>query len=208
MHKSLVIALICLLAPIINGEERQTTAIARSPDGHWEYRYTDDIEGVIVKAGTTEIVLDVADNIPRPQHATVLWAPDSKRFAFTASPPHVSHTSFDTTTVYQLRGNKWEPADPIANEESHVPQVTQLMKGRLPQSKDLQRMYKSSPIRDIVRAVKWIDGDSLVIRAHAEWDRKRKPDYAAFLLTLKFDAEGKWKIVKTEDVTNRKEDEE
>lgn len=199
-----IVVLLCLL-PQMQGEDRKTESTARSPDGQWEYRSTEYIEGGIVEAGTANFVVYLADNVPYPQHATVLWAPDSKRFAYTASPPHPSHTSYDVTTVYQLRGDEWQPAEPLVEEATDVPQVTQLAKERLPKSKREQRIWKSSPGRDVVRAVKWIDADTLVVDAHAQWDRERKPDYAAFLFTLKFDTEGKWKIVRTEDVTNKKE---
>ena len=208
MPRSFAILLLCLLPRFIHSEDLKTETTALSPDRQWEYRYTEHIEGGIAKAGTTEIVLDLADNVPHPQDATVLWAPDSKRFAYTCSPPHASHTSYEITTVHQLRGDEWKPAEPITKETSHVPQMTQLAKDHLPKSKRQQRIWKSSPIRDVVRGVKWIDADTLVIRAHAEWDRDRGSDYAAFLFTLKFDAKGKWKIVKTEDVTNQKEDAE
>lgn len=208
MPKAFVILLLCLLPRFLSGEERKTETTARSPDGQWEYRYTEYIEGGIVEAGTTEFVLYLDENVPHPQDATVLWAPDSKRFAFTCSPPHASHTNYEITTVYELRGHDWKPAKPITDEESHLPQVTQLAKDYLLKGSRERQRWKSSPVTDVVRACKWTDANTLVIRAHASWERKSAPSYAAFLFTLKFNAEGKWKIVKAEDVTNQKEDDE
>ncbi|HEY4271854.1 MAG TPA: hypothetical protein VGM65_07600 [Candidatus Udaeobacter sp.] len=47
--------------------------------------------------------------------ADMLWTPDSKRFAFNYSPYHPHHTTYETVTFYQLRGDKWvalhSPAD-------------------------------------------------------------------------------------------------
>lgn len=205
MRKSFVILLICLLPRFIDGADEKTEATARSPDGQWEYRYTEFIAGGIAKAGTTEIVLDLADNVPRPQEAKVLWAPDSKRFAYTCSPPHASHTIYEITTVYELRGDEWQPAKAITDEESNVPQVTQLAKDHLPKGSRARALWKSSPVSDVVRAGEWTDADTLVIRAHASWERKSAPKHAAFLFTLKFDADGQWKMVKTKDVTNMEE---
>jgi hypothetical protein len=208
MRRSFVGVLLCLVPAFLHGEEKYPVKTRDlSPDKQWEYRYS-EIEGGIAKAGTTESVLYLDENVPHPADATVVWAPDSKRFAYTASPPHASHTNYKTTTVYQLRGDEWKPVDPISDEDSHVPQVTQLAKDQLPKSKAAQRVWKSSPISDVVRAVKWTDADTLVISAHGSWERGRPPNYVAFLLTLKFNAEGKWKIVKSENVTDKKEDDE
>jgi hypothetical protein len=160
------------------------------------------------QAGTTHTLVDLAVNVPRPENSKVIWAPDSKRFAVTYSPPHVSHTTFETTAVYQLRNDKWEPLEPLVDEESSMPQVTQLAKDRSPKSRSERRMWKSSPIRDTFKAREWLDANTLVIRAYAEWDRASAPSHAAFLFTFKFDAEGKWKLVKSEDITHKVEDAE
>ncbi len=208
MRKPFVILLMYLLPHFIDGADEKTEATALSPDGRWEYRYTEFITGGIAKAGTTEVVLDLADNVPQPQEAKVLWAPDSKRFAYTCSPPHASHTTYEITTIYQLHGEEWQPAEPLTEEASEQPQVTQLAKDQLPKGHRERQRWKSSPVSDVVRAHKWTDADTLVIRAHASWERKSPPDHAAFVFTLKFDAVGRWKIVKTENVTNKEEDED
>src|SRR5436190_607471 len=47
-----------------------------SPDKQWEYHS----DARIVKAGTSQAVLDLSKS--EPENAKIVWAPDSKRFAF------------------------------------------------------------------------------------------------------------------------------
>ena len=54
-----------------------------SPDKRWEYQ-PDESAPKIVKAGTDEVALDLSDQPAGNgfSSATVIWAPDPKRFAF------------------------------------------------------------------------------------------------------------------------------
>jgi hypothetical protein len=53
-----------------------------SPDKKWEFTGGD--EPKIVHASTNEVALELSDacTVGSPGESTVLWAPDSKRFAF------------------------------------------------------------------------------------------------------------------------------
>src|SRR4029077_15321034 len=78
-----------------------------SPDKQWEYQWPDGEKPVILKAGTTQTVLDLSENEAVPfqwaSEAKVVWAPDSKRFAFN----YRAGSRYNTTALYQLRGDKW-----------------------------------------------------------------------------------------------------
>ncbi len=76
-----------------------------SPDKKWEYKpATNDRGPQIVKAGTDEAAGDLSCDISTcGDGARVLWAPDSKRFAFSWGQGRTHQTSF-----YQLRGDHWE----------------------------------------------------------------------------------------------------
>jgi len=77
-----------------------------SPDKQWEYQWPDGEKPVILKAGTTQTVLDLSENEAVPfqwaSQAKVVWAPDSKRFAF-----NYGHGRTHQTLVYQLRDDQW-----------------------------------------------------------------------------------------------------
>jgi len=55
-----------------------------APDKQWEYRCAEGHWPEIVRAGTTQVVLDLSEDlsVPHATEAEVVWAPDSKRFAF------------------------------------------------------------------------------------------------------------------------------
>src|SRR5438093_558877 len=51
-----------------------------SPDKQWEYHSAERER--IVKAGTSQTVLDLSEELPDLENAKIVWAPDSKRVAF------------------------------------------------------------------------------------------------------------------------------
>jgi len=84
----LVLAGACAITCVFsNAQESQSPAeehISISPDKKWEYKpVTNDRKPQIVKAGTDESAGDLAcDYSNCGDGARVVWAPDSKRFAF------------------------------------------------------------------------------------------------------------------------------
>src|SRR5438093_1160481 len=51
-----------------------------SPDKQWEYHSAERERNV--KAGTSQTVLDLSEELPDLENAKIVWAPDSKRVAF------------------------------------------------------------------------------------------------------------------------------
>ena len=88
----------------------------------------------IVKTGTTEVVVDLDEDLegdsPDANRTEVIWAPDSKRFAFNYSPAHPHHITYETVTFLELHGDKWVALHSPADEAS--PQLAQFGKGHLP----------------------------------------------------------------------------
>src|SRR5437867_2235091 len=96
-----------------SGTPRTFASDWMSPDKQWEYKLVDGNSPEIkfpeiVKAGTTQVVLDLDKELKVSSPERLNWAPDSKRFAFTySSPPHARNTTYATVAFYQLRGDKW-----------------------------------------------------------------------------------------------------
>jgi SMP-30/Gluconolactonase/LRE-like region len=174
-----------------------------SPDKQWEYRCADSHWPEIVKAGTTQVVLDLSEDqsVPHATEAEVLWAPDSKRFAFNYSPPHTPHTSYETIALYQLRGHKWVALRSPVAETSERTQLAQLAKEHLPKSGYPRRV---EPLRDILKVRNWTDANTAILYAYCVWvGSGSRSSEASFLFTLKFDPEGNWKIVKTHQMSDK-----
>jgi hypothetical protein len=174
-----------------------------SPDKQWEYRCVDGNWPEIVKAGTTQVVLDLSEDqsVPHATEAEVVWAPDSKRFAFNYSPPHAPHTSYETIALYQLRGDKWVALRSLVDETSESAQLAQLIEKHLPKNGYPRR---AEPFRDILKVRNWTDANTAILYASSVWvGSGSRSSEASFLFTLKFDPEGSWKIVKTHQMSDK-----
>jgi hypothetical protein len=186
------------------------TSSSLSPDKQWEYKCAEYGLGQcapeIVKAGTTQVVLDLAD-LPSgsdAKQAEVVWAPDSKRLAFNYSPPHAHHTTFESVAFYQLRGDKWIALHSPADDIKEGSQLAQPLKEHLPKGFNPRRC---TPNRDVLKLRNWTDANTAILYAPC-YARASGQLEAAFVFTLRFDDAGKWKIIKTHQVSKKELEEE
>jgi hypothetical protein len=185
---------------------RSTFAAERiSPDTQWEYQYSaDGANARIAKAGTTETVLDLSKEVPSQwaKEAKIIWAPDSKRFALNYKADDSSYT----TLFCQLRDEKWTALrSPVTKQTTElvdrVPSA-QLRKMRLPKK---ARQSRDSITWDVTQ---WTDANTAILYAYSSWSVGGVSDLGPhFLFTLKFDANGNWKIVKTHHMADDEIDE-
>jgi hypothetical protein len=183
-----------------------------SPDGKWELRAgaageQDDF--VIAKAGSDETSLvlseeEYADGLAEalgraPGYANIVWAPDSKRFAFNLQPGK----AYQTAQFYQLDGDTWRKLDSL---ESNAATFAPLDRSMARQKKKLKLPPEDGgwPIMTSWQVRKWIDPGSALLYAHSEKTfeikNETKSVRASFFFTLKFDHVGKWEIVRTREV--------
>ena len=181
---------------------------ATSPDKQWEYRWPLGKSPGILKAGTTQAVLDLSKDLkvdlPFASEAMVVWAPDSKRFAFN----YRAGSRHYTTALFQLRNNKWVPLRSPETHDTSKPleraMAAQLRELGLPRKPDPRSLSDVTSVRELRE---WVGPDTAILYcSSAEEVRPKKESGernkvgADFLLTLKFDAEGNWKIVKTREI--------
>ena len=194
------------------GRISSSGASSVSPDKQWEYKCDeyglDQCAPEIVKAGTTEVVVDLDQELgvsgPDTKETEVIWAPDSKRFACNYSPLHAHHTLFQSVAFYQLRGDKWVAVQSPAAEESKGVQLAQLGKGDLPKDFNPRRC---APNRDVFKVRNWTDVNTAILYAPC-YGRTSGELEAGFLFTLKFDTAGKWKVVDTHRMSKKEFGEE
>src|SRR5438552_5117238 len=169
-----------------------------SPDKQWEYHS----DARIVKAGTSQAVLDLSKS--EPENAKIVWAPDSKRFAFNYGQT-CKHCTYDTIAFYQLRDEKWVALRSLVDERSERGQLAQLAKEHLPKSAHERRIWRSQPTHDLLKVREWIDANTAILCAYSQWFMGDEQGHleANFLFTLKFDADGNWKIVKTHRMSDK-----
>jgi hypothetical protein len=171
-----------------------------SPDKKWGYIGGDTPK--LVKIATGESVIDFFEQrnpgtAPAGEDPEVLWAPDSKRFAFNYSPMHAHHMTFQSIAFYQLRGDKWVPVDSPA-DETKGPQLVHFGKGHLPKHFDPRHC---APEWNIMKFRKWSDANTAIVYAPCYGRTSGKLE-AGFLFTLKFDDAGNWKITKTHQMSD------
>jgi uncharacterized protein YecT (DUF1311 family) len=170
---------------------KSTFARSGSPDQKWEY--VGGEEPKIVKAGTNEVAVDLDGS------GGLDWAPDSKRFACYSGGGGRSHTTF----LYQLRGDEWkelkEPIDAV-HEILNKAIAAQVKKSGLPKKTDLRLIWETLEVR------RWVDSNTAILYAGlhevARENSERRFD-VDFVFTLKFDADGNWKIVKTHQLSDK-----
>ena len=206
------VSLLLPLAPLHAQTLASSSASSVSPDKQWEYKCDeygpDQCAPEIVKAGTTEAVLDLDQELsvsgPDAKETEVIWAPESKRFACNYSPLHAHHTVFGSVAFYQLRGDKWVALHSPADEASERVQLAQLGKRHLPKDFNPRRC---APNRDVFKVRNWTDANTAILYAPC-YERPSGELKAGFLFTLKFDSAGNWKIVKTHQMSKKELEEE
>jgi hypothetical protein len=193
-------------------EQKKPQARSVSPDGKWEFRAgaageQDDF--VIAKAGSdeTSLVLSeeeyvdgLAEALGRaPSYANIVWAPDSKRFAFNLQPGK----AYQTAQFYQLDGNTWRKLDSLESNAATFEPLERSM-ARLKKKLKLPSDDQGWPIMNSWQVRKWIDSSTALLYAHREKAFEIKNETqsvgASFFFTLKFDPVGKWEIVRIREV--------
>ena len=183
-----------------------------SPDKKWEYQ-SDESAPKIVKAGTNEVALDLSDQPAGNgfSFATVVWAPDSKRFAF-----NYGQGRTHATSLYQLRNDKWvalkSPSEDNEIEKRANDIVADQLKAQGLSEKKLSKQGKY--LRLIwwtVNVDRWIDSNTAIAYASLRQVVARRDDPGEMddgcgtdlLFTLRLDGAGTWKIVKTHRMSEK-----
>ena len=208
MKRLSVLSYLCLstlLGQPLNGQQSaRAESSSISPDKQWEYKCAEfglnQCAPEMRKSGTDELAVDFDEvNVydPEAAEARVVWAPDSKRFAFNYSPPHPHHTTYKTVAFFQLRDEKWvvlrSPEDTLVK----------LAKELLPKN-----VHKTTDelIPDVVKVRSWSDASTVIVfSAWHPWkfDRHSNQLEAALLLTINFKEDGSWTITKKQRLAKK-----
>lgn len=180
-----------------------------SPDKQWEYQYLDGVGPRIVKAGTSEVVLDLSSALPSEKNGIntdnretePVWAPDSKRVAFNYVAHEHRSNGFGTTVLFELRDDKWvflrspldskevQAAPEAGPGEDNRDQLAKLAKKYLRKNTYKAAVLRSPATGDFFRVVRWSNPDTAVF-----WAFSSDTSIGA-LAELKVDGKGNWKLV-------------
>lgn len=183
-------------------EEEEQRSV--SPDGKWEFRLAPpkDEDGsygnfVITKRGSAEPSVTLTEEASGPfgKYAKIVWAPDSRRFAFN----YQAGLRYKAVQLYQLDGDEWRELDAPGTDDAINAPINRSMAA---QRKKLKLPSKKTgrPISDGCQVRRWIDPGTVLLYAFSEETFEIKKELEevsdSCFLTLKFDATGKWKIVR------------
>ena len=212
MKTSVVLSCFCLcfaFSQLVKAQRSSSTSEDSglvSPDKQWEYKAPNGSEDArIVKARSSEIAVSLVDDCDIGcEHASVLWAPDSKRFAFNRGDGKERLTS-----VYELREGKWQQLQSLGEDDAIQRRTYDMVKAQanrkgLPKKTFLHMQWSTA------RAIRWIDPSTLTIysslamRVHRQDGEDAGEGFGAdVLFTIRFDEAGKWKIVKTHQMSEK-----
>jgi hypothetical protein len=177
-----------------------------SPDKKWQYLGGED-EAKIVATDTKQVVLQLSNQ----GTGDVVWAPDSKRFAFNYGQGRTRQT-----LAYQLRDDQWVALDFPGDNDDFEKQPNDIVAGQLKKEglseKKLEKQGEFLRlIWSTIKVDRWLDSNTAIVHVSlrqvaARRDAPGEMDngYGADLLyTLKFDLAGKWKIVKTHRMSEK-----
>ena len=160
-----------------------------SPDKRWEYHSSSQDEAKIVKAGTDQMVLDLAKALDSANEscfgcdeAKLSWASDSKRFAL-----NYGRGRSHQTALFQLQGDEWKALKSPNDDVNEI--LNKAIKRGLSKKTHLRLIWET------VKVHQWVDSNTAILYGGLEVDEAFG---AHFLLTLKFDEAGNWKITKTQ----------
>jgi hypothetical protein len=196
-------------------ESAKRQAKSVSPDRKWELlagaHEQDDFVIAKVGSGETSVVLSEDEYVDglgaamgrAPGYANIVWAADSKRFAFNLQPVK----GYQTVQFYQLDGNTWRKLEPL---ESHAATIEPIDRSMANQKNKVKRKLKLSsedegwPVMSSWQVRKWIDSSTVLLYAHrsAKFELKNAAEAVnvSFFFTLKFDHAGNWKVARTFEV--------
>jgi hypothetical protein len=185
------------------GETPSPSPTSISPDKKWEYRAKDDDSAVLVRARSDKPVIRLSnpdtDGSLKGQTGKLVWAPDSRRFAFN----YQSGGKYYSCDIYELAGTKWKK---LPDLEKKAAAVRKLM-ARAQQTQLKEAGAESAnPIEDVWRVRRWIDNDTFEALAYSEGGVAMRGSGGAaslitgVLFTVECDNRGNWNITGTREL--------
>ena len=181
-----------------------------SPDGQWELRFIPAVEEkeaafVIVKRATQQTAVALSEEAAGTfaDAARIVWAPDSKRFAFHYKPG----LRYQTLQLFQLDGEEWRGlASPDEDEATHA----SIRRSVAAQRKKLKKPpdEPGRPISAECEVRRWLDPRTALLFVEKQETFLIKDELEQVgdgcFLTLKFEPNGEWNITRTRLLSEQK----
>lgn len=211
------LTLVCVLISLTTETASVCAQERVSPDKRWEYQCSSEVEPQIVKAGTSEVVLDLSDALPSGKNGIntddretkPVWSSDSKRVAFNYVAHEHRSSGFGTTVLFELRNDRWvflrSPLDAAEVTAAPEPgsgddnrdQLAKFAKKYLRKNSYKAALLRSPMSGDFLRVVRWSNPDTAVFWAFANDTRP------SALAEMKVDGKENWKLMTAKVLSGR-----
>ena len=171
-----------------------------SPDNKWEFRVIDET-AALVRAGSKTKVVDLGEEIAA-ETARLIWAPDSRRFAFDRR----KSDKYWGSELYELAGETWKKLPRL--EENAKPVDEMIERALREQGKRLGAKEDSlTTVMDQWRVRRWIDKDTFEayvserrVMVHGN-DGGGEYLECAVLFEGRCDKSGGWKVISSRELS-------
>jgi hypothetical protein len=196
---------------LVAQEEKTFGHPSISPDKKWEYRASGE-SAVLVKAGSDETVVDLAEEVGYLAGETgkVVWAPDSRRFAFNTRKGGKYHGC----DLYELRGTTWEKLPSLEDKAKSVAQMIERSAARRLKQLSRKKTQIAHPFKTEWSVRRWIDNATFEAYA-SDFQRvqtRGEEDWvfvgASVLFQAKCDSRRGWKITTTRLLSDAEDEDE
>ena len=124
MNRHSWLAIFLAVATLLAQTEQPGGYPSVSPDKQWEYRVKGE-DAVLVKAGSDEPVIDLDEEIGglAIESGKIVWAPDSRRFAFNTR----KGGKYYGCDLYELKGTTWQKLPQLESLDTNAEPVQQMI---------------------------------------------------------------------------------
>jgi len=175
-----------------------------SPDKKWEFRVEGN-KALLMKSGSNEPGLDLSESIGGLALETgkIVWAPDSRRFAFNTR----KGGKYYGSDLYELAGNSWQKL-PSAEDAKKIEEM--IDRGLRKEKKRLGAKPHATlnSVMNLWRVRRWLDNDTFEAYAGDEervlvHEDDEEPEYlgCAVLYRAKCDNRGGWKVISARELS-------
>lgn len=192
-------------ATLARAEEEDAGKADLSPDRRWEYRVVDN-EPRLVDAKTGELAVDFETGTAlAAETGQVLWAPDSRRFAFNFR----AGGRYYTCAVYELVAGKWKALPPLEENAEEVSKMIERAEQRDRKRLGVARDAHRRRIMDEWKVRRWINPDTFEAMALSTGtvvvDKESEEIEGiggAVLFRVRCDNKGSWDLIRKRELSD------
>ena len=200
-----ILALLIFATPA-RAEEKNEAHRFQSPDKMLEYRANGETAEIIrSETGESVLKLEEASTSLALETGKLLWAPDSRRFAFN----YRAGGRYYACSVYELAGTKWIALPDFEEKATAVKEMISRAEERDRKRLGVRKSAYRRRIMDEWTVRRWIDQDTLEVLAVSQGSvvvNKETEDVeyigGAVLFTLKCNNRGGWKITRLRELSD------